>query len=282
MWNLIALVVIVVCVVIAILGLVAVRRSKTLSHHIAANDVAGPIFGVVGVLYGALLAFIVFAVWESYSRAEEAVTSEAAAAVAVYRDSQDFPQPFQAEVQAAVRTYLNDVMAREWTSHGTIKVHDTPDLLNPLFELYRSYTPADDMKKEWFSGAIDRLHDLELQRHLRHLSGEATLPAIFWPILIIGSLIIVAFSYFFRQDKFPIHAAMVAMLVAAAVSVLLLIYGLDQPFTGVVAVSKGPMLHALNQFDAIDMPAPIPEASMAPSASMAPTITLAPSGSPAS
>ena len=32
-----------------------------------------------------------------------------------------------------------------------------PDLLNPLFELYRSYAPADDIKKEWFSGAIDQI-----------------------------------------------------------------------------------------------------------------------------
>lgn len=40
--------------------------------------------------------------------------------------------------------------------------------------------------------------------------------------------------------------------------VLLLIFSLNQPFTGPIPVSQQPLQHALAQFDAIDLQAPLP------------------------
>ena len=242
---------------LAVAGLLIVRRSR-LQRHLGENDVAGLLFGAVGVLYGALLAFVVFATWESYSRAEQSVVAEGADLVAVYRDTQTFPDPLRPQIQAALRTYASQVMATEWSSHGNLVVHSTPDLLNPVYDLYRQIEPTTSLSETQLAAANERLAQLELQRHLRHLSGEQTLPSVFWPVLVLGSVIVVLFSYLFHQNNLRVQALMTGLLGAMLALVLLLIFSLNQPFTGPVPVSQQPLLHALAQFDAIDLPAPKP------------------------
>ena len=95
---------------LAILGLVLVRRSSAFQQHFAENEVAGLLFSAMGVVYGALLAFVVFATWESFAGAQQAVTTEAATLVAAYRDTQTFPEPQRTEVQLAYRTYAKAVV----------------------------------------------------------------------------------------------------------------------------------------------------------------------------
>jgi hypothetical protein len=197
----VALVVAVALSILAVAGLAYFRQAPRLQRLHAENEVADPIFGAVGILYGVTLALVVFAVWQSYSRAETAVTSEAAQLVTVYRDSQAFPTPQREVIQDALRTYTNDVMGNEWGSHGALRPHETPDLLNALWALYRQLRPSETLSEAELTAAMERLHDLELQRHTRHLSGEAALPGIFWPVLIAGAVIVVLFSYAFHQEN---------------------------------------------------------------------------------
>jgi formylglycine-generating enzyme required for sulfatase activity len=256
MWMVLTALVVTTVSVVAVGGLLIVRRTQRLQRHLGENDVAGILFGAVGILYGALLAFVVFATWEGYSRAEQAVTMEAADLVAVYRDTQQFPTPLRQDIQGALRTYANQVMATEWESHGNLLVHTTPDLLNSIWDLYRQVDPSTPRGETQLAAANERLHEIELQRHLRHLAGEATLPPVFWPVLVVGGVIVVLFSYGFHQNKLPVQAGMTALLAGLLMLVILLIYSLDLPFTGPVAVSQQPLRHALAQFDAIDLQAP--------------------------
>lgn len=256
---LVAFLVIATVALVSVAGLLIVRRTTRLQRHLGENDVGGLLFNAVGILYGALLAFIVFAVWESYSRAEAAVTAEGAAVIAVYRDTQEFPDGLRQQSQLALRTYVASVMAREWSSHGNLIVHTTPDLLNPVWDLYRQVDPSSTASEAGYAAAVERLHELEVQRHLRHLSGEQSLPDVFWPVLVLGGVIVVLFSYVFYSTNLAAQAAMTGLLAAVLTMVLLLVFTLNQPFTGPAPVSQQPLRHALAQFDAIDLqPAPSP------------------------
>jgi hypothetical protein len=268
MWIALAAIIVIGVALLSVVGLLVFRRVAR--GHLGNNDVAGLLFGAVGILYGALLAFIVFATWEGYSGAEHAVTAEGADVIAVYRDTQDFPSPSRELVQAALRTYVANVMSNEWASHGNLIAHTTPDLLNPVWALYRAVEPADVRGEARYASAVERLHELERQRHLRHLSGEQTLPDVFWPVLILGSVIIVLFSFAFYQENVVGQAAMTGLLGALLSMVLLLIFSLNQPFTGPIPVSQQPLIHALAQFDAIDLPSPTPASAPPPRPSPAP------------
>jgi hypothetical protein len=264
MWILFAAVGVLTVALVAVLGLLVVRRTSLHLRLGSSNDVAGLLFGAVGILYGALLAFIVFAEWESYYGAEQAVTAEGADVIAVYRDTQEFPAPLRQETQAALRTYVTSVMANEWASHGNLISHSTPDLLNPVWDLYREVQPARALSEAEYSSATERLHQLEVQRHLRHLSGEQTLPDVFWPVLVVGGVIVVLFSYVFYQENLAVQALMTGLLAGLLSMVVLLIFSLNQPFTGPIPVSQQPLRHALAQFDAIDLRAPVPSAAPSP------------------
>src|SRR4051794_17151754 len=85
--------IILVVSLLAIAGMAVVRRMPAFADLLSDNDVAGHLFSVMGVVYGALLAFVVFAVWETFAGAQVAVTHEAAVLVEAYRDTQAFPEP---------------------------------------------------------------------------------------------------------------------------------------------------------------------------------------------
>jgi hypothetical protein len=124
--------------------------------------------------------------------------------------------------------------------------------MNAVWAIYRSVEPTTSFAEFELSSAMDRLHDLENARHLRHLSAEETLPWIFWPVLAIGGTIMLLFSYFLYHGSLRAQAIMTGVTTAMLVGVLILIYSLNQPFTGPVSVSKDPLANALVQFDRID------------------------------
>src|SRR3954453_2853130 len=101
------------------------------------NDITGFVFATVGVLFSVLLAFVVIAVWDRFTATQESVSTEAATMVTAYRDTENFPEPEREVAQAAYRTYANKIIATEWDAHGKLKVHTSPDLLNPLYRVYR-------------------------------------------------------------------------------------------------------------------------------------------------
>jgi hypothetical protein len=242
--------------VLAVAGLLAFRRLQRFRGVPRENEVASSLYNVVGVVYGALLAFIVFAVWEHFAAADDAVTTEAAALVTVYRDTETLPDPLRQDAQQALRSYVESVLANEWASHGRLIVHRTPDLLNPVWAIYRQVAPATAVEEAHLAAASDHLYALELQRHLRHLSGQSTLPVVFWPLLVAGGVATVLFSYLFQQNHLRDQAVMTAVVAAVLAGVLFLIFSMNRPFTGLVQVSQQPLRHALAQFDAIDLPPP--------------------------
>ncbi|MFN8621805.1 MAG: DUF4239 domain-containing protein [Chloroflexota bacterium] len=281
-WVLLFPAIILFVAILATIGLLIVRRMPRFVGMFHENEVAGHQFAALGVLYGALLAFVVFAAWERWSEAQHAVSEEAAAIVTAYRDTQDFPDPLKGEAQVAYRGYIDAVVQREWANHGTVTAHTTPDALNPLYEIYRSWIPENTMNELRLQSAEDRLHDLELIRHERHLSSEVTLPWIFLVMLVLGGAIMIVFSYFFQHSSLKSHAVMTFVSTAMLVGVLLLIYSLNQPFTGPVTVSQQPLQHAKLQLDALDMEAPIPSPEPRPEATPAPTLAPGASLAPAS
>ncbi|MGI8984205.1 MAG: hypothetical protein ACR2HM_06695 [Acidimicrobiales bacterium] len=217
------------------------------------NDFIGMIFAQVALLYSVLLAFMVFSTWQRFTDSASSVSDEAAAVVVAYRDTEIFPEPIRSEAQAALRSYLKEVMENEWASHGAVRPHRSRDALNPVWAVYRQYQPTEGPAQSDFDAAKDRLHEVEAQRHARHLAGETSLPNVFWWLLVGGGIVTVAMSYMFWVERRSIHLLQVGVLTAAIACVLSLILALNFPFTGDVHVSRDPFKHALLNFDAIDI-----------------------------
>lgn len=236
-------------VMAGLLGMVFARRFTRGRQH---NEIVGLVFATVALLYSVILAFVVFAVWEQFQEAARSVTNEAAAAVSAYRDTQAFPEPIRSQAQRAFRTYVTTVMVKEWKTHGLVLAHTTQDALNPVWDAYRELQPVDP---GLLASSEPALKDLEKQRHLRHLAGEATLPDVFWWLIVGGGVVTIAMSYLFYLDRALVHAVLTALLAGFIAGVLCLILSLNFPFTGRVHVSRSPFKHALLEFTAINLDA---------------------------
>lgn len=259
---LIAVVLIVGSAALGVGGLLVFRRVGG-SHSPRHNDFVGLIFAQIALLYSVLMALVVFSAYGRFTAAADSVTNEAAALVVSYRDTQIFPEPLRSEAAAAMRAYITEVTDNEWESHGTVRPHRSRDALNPVWSVYRKFQPTDSLVQSEYDGAMGRLHDLENQRHLRHLAGEASLPNVMWWLMVGGGLFTVAMSYLLVVERKSVHALQVGLLSGFIASVLTLILALNFPFTGDVHVSRGPFKHALLNFAALDLqqgggPAPVP------------------------
>lgn len=232
--------------VLALIGMAFVRRLVHRRTVEVENDIVGWLFSGVAVLNAVLLAFVVFAVYDRYSALRQTVTEEAADMVVVYRDTQTLPEPARSDAQRALRNYATFVMNNEWKSHGLILPHKTPDALNPVWNAYREASPPPP------SDVSGRLHDLEKQRHLRHLASENSLPGGFWPLLISAAALTVIASFFFSMKEAWVQGVLTVSLSAILIGTLLLISSLNRPFTGPTPISKGPYQHALLEFGALD------------------------------
>ena len=100
------------------LGVLLARRFARRARIDGENEIVGWMFSGIVVVGAVFLAFVVFSVHERYSALRVATTDEAAQLVVVYRDTQTFVGPAKIHAQAALRQYANDVMNKEWKSHG--------------------------------------------------------------------------------------------------------------------------------------------------------------------
>lgn len=232
------------------LGVLLARRFARSAGIDSENDIIGWMFSGIVVVGAVFLAFVVFSVYERYSALRTATTEEAAQLVVVYRDTQTFVGPAKANAQEALRKYANDVMTKEWESHGLLLPHTSGDALNPVWAAYRSRPGADP------NGAVEgRLHDLEHLRHLRHLAGEASLPGGFWPLLIGGAGVTIVAALFFSMQRAGVQVVLTTLLAMMLTGTLLLISALNRPFTGPIPISQRPFQHAVLNFTALDLTA---------------------------
>jgi hypothetical protein len=73
------------------------------------------------------------------------------------------------------------------------------------------------------------VHDLGDQRNLRLLEAGVGIPGILWGVLVIGGIIVVAFTYLFGLENTGSHRLMIASLAAIVALAIFTIYALDHP-----------------------------------------------------
>src|SRR5262245_60240423 len=88
-----------VMVLLAVAGAMLARRWVGVEVLKLNNEVAGFIYGVIGVLYAVLLGFTAIIVWEQFEKAETGVDQEANELADLYRDAHTFPDDIRRELE---------------------------------------------------------------------------------------------------------------------------------------------------------------------------------------
>lgn len=98
----------------AVAGLVVVHRLVPSARRRTNNEVAGPMSGMVGIVFAVMLAFVAIAVWEQFNTAETLVQKEASAAADIWFQAAGYPEPLRGRVKDGIRAYLESVITEEW------------------------------------------------------------------------------------------------------------------------------------------------------------------------
>ena len=219
--------------VLAALGLLVVHRLVPAEARRTQNDVASALSNVAAFVYAVILAFLAVGVWNDYGKAGSTVQLEANAASDVFRQAEGYPEPLRARVRDGIRTYVDLVIAEEWTLQARGRTSDAAwRVIEGLHRDLLGFEPRGPREQIVHA---EQLHDINMvldQRRLRIQMGESGLHPVVWTVILIGSALIVAFAYFLGTGNFRAHVAMTAIFGASIGLVLFLIVSMDYPFRG--------------------------------------------------
>jgi hypothetical protein len=218
---------------LAVAGLLLVRRLVPLAVLRENNEVCGFMLAVLAVAYGVVLAFVVISQWDDFQGAKLTVETEANHLAAIFRLAQGLPEPARHHVQGLLRTYAQVVVEEEWPAmdQGKESRHAW-DLLDRLWQAIRDVSPSTVRENPFYPELLRHMDGLNDQRRLRLLASRDGLHPLVWIVLIVGAAILVLFTYFFGLRSIRAQVAMTAMMTLTITINLFLINAIDYPFTG--------------------------------------------------
>jgi hypothetical protein len=237
-------------VTIAIVIFLLIRRRHPLSLFKEHHDIAGFTFGVIGVTYAVLVAFLVIATWDDFKEAEHNCVKEANALGDIYRDSYSFPEKAGAKIRTALINYGSYVIEDEWPIMAKGKEKYSKKAwgeLNGIWRLYREFSPDNDYEKIWYAESISRLNAMMDYRRTRLNANIDTMHPLMNFFLIVGGMITISFMYFFGSANLKAQILMIAALTALISFLLFLIFAIENPFRGDISIRPEAMKQVIER-----------------------------------
>jgi hypothetical protein len=232
------LAIVIIYIGLSITGLFTVRRFFSAHTFKLHNDIADPLFTTLGTIYAVMLAFMVIVTWQSFDTSNKNTALEANYLADLYRDSSPMPPSFRNEVKSDLKIYVSDIINDEWPnmasgSGRSLKVQADQQ---KLWDLYSGFQPKNETQRVFFAESVKKLNEACEMRRQRLLDARTGLNGILYFILVIGGLIVIAFTLFFGTENFVPQLLMTSMLATLIGLTLFTIMSLDYPFTGDISI----------------------------------------------
>jgi len=224
-------------------GMLLVRRC-VLPHlriRVEDSEFIGTMMQSVMVFYGLAVALIAVSVWQTYSDVSSTVSREAIAVAAIYRDVSSYPEPVRTELQKHLRDYVNHVIDVAWPlqQHGKVP-GDGVERMDDFQNVLTAYEPASESQKLLHGETLHAYSSLIEARRLRLDSVQTGLPVVMWIVILVGAIIGLSSSFFFRVEDVRLHAMLVSLVATFMALVIFMIFALDRPYRGDLGVSPEP------------------------------------------
>lgn len=226
------------CAAASLVGLVLARRSLHRHDLARIQEVASYLFGVVGTLYAVILGLVVVDSMSKFSEARLTVEAEANAISDIVLFASQLPGEASRRVRDHAEAYVKSVTEVEWPLMADRKSSpETQKVAMDFSVALLSFEPKTEREQEIFAGQIEAASQFWNSRRIRvATAGRAGLPPLEWFVLIVGGLITVIYTYFFKPDDFRLQLAVTGMLTAVIALNLYLILMFASPFSGDVTI----------------------------------------------
>jgi hypothetical protein len=243
---------------VGVLGLFAtrgwVRRLHKMDHthtdmavH-SHNDIVGFYLAGMAVFFAVTLGLLAIGAWSSYTDVEGKINHEATALGALYRDIGAYPEPVRSIMQDDLRRYTRAVIDVGWPMQQKgIVPNNATGILNDFQEHFMSFEPETERQKILAAEAYRAFNDLTESRRERLNSVTVEMPGPLWALVIFGTLICIAVTWFFHMANFRMHVWMTILFSALLGLIIFLIAVLDNPYRGKVSVTPEPLERVYEQ-----------------------------------
>ncbi|MFF6956399.1 DUF4239 domain-containing protein [Streptomyces sp. NPDC008317] len=236
-----ALVIAMAAVCAVVLGVVVLRTRKVHEDDDPSEtpDVIEYMVMMIGVVYAIVLGLAIAGVWEGRSGAQAEVLAEAQALHEVSARAQVYPVDVRDRIRADVNAYAAFVADKEWPymkNHGELDPRGNA-LLDTLRKDVSQYAPTSDLGAQAYQPLVDEVAAVDEARTSRSQSVGATMPGMVWFGLITGALVTVGLIFTLQIRRSPKELLLAGLFSALIAFLLFLIWDLDDPFGGGLAVS---------------------------------------------
>jgi hypothetical protein len=205
------------------------------------SEYSGAMVQAVLVFYGLAVALIGVSVWQTYSDVSRIVTGEATSLASLYRDVSGYPEPIRTRLQSSLRDYVQDVIQVAWPLQRVGKVPTNGVvLLNKFQDILIRFEPATEGQKALHGETLRAYNVMITARRLRLDAVDAGLPGVLWGVIIGGAFIILTSSFFFKVEDLRLQMIQGVLLASFMGMVIFMIFALDRPFRGDLALTAEP------------------------------------------
>ena len=226
------------------IGLSIYNRLNRKARFPQNNEVAGIMFGAISLIYSLILAFVIVAVWEDYDKLNQTIETETEKLNGIIAHSSTLPDSIRRPLDSALTSYCKEVITFEWQMKGTDD-SEKPSAIPGLRQLLLRLEPRNRLQESIFNVLDNDLSTITELRRSRLAHSRSQIPAAVWLILKTGSIMLVLFSFLFTVPSLALKRVYLFFLSGCIAMCMILVYTLDQPFTGNARVSDEPYVRIL-------------------------------------
>ncbi|ORB62527.1 DUF4239 domain-containing protein [Mycolicibacterium tusciae] len=217
------------------------------------NGALSPFITCVGLVYGALLGFVIVVAWEQFSSAETNVYNEASTVVTMYRQTVGMPADEQAQMRVLLRKYTDAVAGPEWQNavSGGVGTEDARDALNEMYRVLGS-EQSSVASSPISQNFLNQLTTLASERNQRILDAKPRIPGLLWTGLLFGGVVLLGLGGFMRLGSTRAHFGLLGAVAVLLGLLLFIVFWLDHPFGNQLGVTSEPFEQSQVVFDSID------------------------------
>ncbi|MCA9801560.1 MAG: DUF4239 domain-containing protein [Cyanobacteria bacterium HKST-UBA02] len=234
---LLGIIVVSVSTVLAVAGMLIVRKALGLDKLKSFHEVSGDMLSVIGTLYAVLLGFVVVDAMTHMQEMRLTVEQEANAAANIYLAADGLPSASCERIQGQCAEYVDLVTNQEWTAMTHGEGIDEAHVVT--WKLWHEATHI-EAESEGMGTIKDRIleeiSNLSDNRRTRLVMARHGVAPTMWFFLIVGGVITVIFTYFFGLECIKTQAIMTALIALTLSLNVFLVYLFGYPFSGDVAV----------------------------------------------
>jgi hypothetical protein len=192
----------------------------------------------IGVFYSLTVGLIAVGVWTNYTQVSDIVSLEAASIGALYRNFSGYPEPLRAELQGQLRAYTVFLIDTAWPAqYEGRSVDGGTRLLNDLQSQLFAFEPATSGQQVLHAATLRQYDELVLTRRRRLDAVGGALPGVMWAVVLIGAFLALTVTYLLKIQQ-TVHVVLTGFLAMFIGLVVFVIAGLDNPFSGPLAIGS--------------------------------------------